>query len=58
MIAKKAEGYFPLKKEELHLHIGDKPIRDMWGSAQEWKNICGRWASEPLETWLIRLFPN
>lgn len=32
MIAKKAEGgIFHLKKEELHLHIGDKPIRDMWG---------------------------
>jgi len=32
MIAKKAEGgIFHLKKDELHLHIGDKPIREMWG---------------------------
>ncbi|KQY91045.1 DNA polymerase IV [Paenibacillus sp. Root52] len=32
MIAKKIKGgIFYLKKEELHLHIGDKPIRDMWG---------------------------
>ena len=32
MIAKKIDGgIFYLKKEELHQHIGDKPIRDMWG---------------------------
>lgn len=32
MIAKKVEGgVFHLKKDELHKHIGQKPIRDMWG---------------------------
>ncbi|MGM1044779.1 MAG: DNA polymerase IV [Bacillota bacterium] len=32
MIAKKVEGgVFYLKKEELHKHIGHKPVRDMWG---------------------------
>lgn len=32
MIAKKVDGgIFHLKKEELHQHIGNKPIRDMWG---------------------------
>ncbi|WP_091014476.1 DNA polymerase IV [Paenibacillus amylolyticus] len=32
MIAKKIDGgVFFLRKEELHQHIGDKPIRDMWG---------------------------
>ncbi|MEW4425913.1 hypothetical protein AB1I68_00300 [Paenibacillus pabuli] len=32
MIAKKVEGgVFHLEKEELHIHIGDKSIRDMWG---------------------------
>lgn len=32
MIAKKVDGgIFHLKKEELHKHIGNKPIRDMWG---------------------------
>ncbi|MNK73671.1 DNA polymerase IV [compost metagenome] len=32
MIAKKVEGgIFHLRKDELHKHIWDKPIRDMWG---------------------------
>ncbi|MDN8593222.1 DNA polymerase IV [Paenibacillus sp. 11B] len=32
MIAKKIDGgVFFLKKEELHKHIGHKPIREMWG---------------------------
>ncbi|OMF76813.1 DNA polymerase IV [Paenibacillus glucanolyticus] len=32
LIAKKIDGgIFHLKKEELHQHIGNKPIRDMWG---------------------------
>lgn len=50
MIAKKVEGgVFHLKKEELRMHIGQKPIRDMWGIGSKMEKHLWRMGIQTIE---------